>query len=377
MRGAAAAVLASIALILGSGCGASDSTSAVNVSRYVEGGDWDGANWMRDLNSVIGDRPLARLRIPGTHDAGTFSIPRRGAVVADAQGDTGTTQFEGVPEDFVLGAQITQDRTFTQQFDDGIRYLDFRLVCDPEGMFIVHTFRGAPVEEALAEIASWSSAHPDEVIFLDVQKNYGCSSQTYVAKGGGAHSGNEAFTELVAIAFGSSLAPRPSSASADTTLNSLVAAKTNVVPFFIDTSFAGSTDMWWLRSSNDLPNGAGMTNIWDPITTMPEMFTFLESEGPKFNSRGSSQLLLASVATSPMFPKETGIAKWYADWKAGAQVGSLREFITKFVLPEMPEMVSSLAGAGYNVLSTDFYELGNWSNGASFAQLVVAQNAHS
>lgn len=338
------------------------------------GKSWDGENWMRDLAPQIGDRSLSQLRIPGTHDAGTFSIPLTGAVIASAQGDTGTAQFDGLPEEFVIGAQLTQDTTFTEQFNAGIRYLDFRLVCDPDGMFIVHTFRGMPIADALSEIADWAESHPHEVIFLDVQKNYGCASQTYARENGTTITGNEFFANLVEQVFGIRLAKRPASADSRTTLNSLLSDGTNIVPFFIDLDYAERSDTWWLRAGNSLPPGAGMTNVWDPITTMPEMFAYLDSQGPKYADRGASQLLLASIATSPMFPKETGIAKWYADWKAGTQVGSLREFIETTVLPEMPQMVEALVQAGYNVLSTDFYNLGDWPDGASFAQLVVSQN---
>jgi hypothetical protein len=329
---------------------------------------------MRDRAEQIGDRPLSQLRIPGTHDAGTFSIPRTGAVIAAAQADTGTAQFAGIPEDFVIGAQLTQNATFTEQFNAGIRYLDFRVVCEPDGMFIVHTFRGMPIADALTEIAAWSTAHPQEVILLDVQKNYGCASQMYSGANGAPISGNDLFTQLVAHSFGSALAKRPESPDSKTTLNALVSQGTNVVPFFIDLEYAQRSDVWWLRSCYAPPPGAGMTNVWDPITTMPEMFRFLAAQGPNYAQRGSSQLLLASVATSPMFPKETGIAIWYSDWKAGDQVATLQEFIETTVLPDMPRMVNALARAGYNVLSTDYYNLGNWPDGVSYAQLVVDQN---
>ena len=338
------------------------------------GRSWDGENWMRDRADQIGDRPLSQLRIPGTHDAGTFSIPLTGAVIAAAQADTGTAQFAGIPEDFVIGAQLTQNTTFTEQFNAGIRYLDFRVVCEPDGMFIVHTFRGMPIADALTEIAAWSTAHPKEVIFLDVQKNYGCASQVYSGANGASISGNDLFTQLVGHSFGSNLAERPESADSKTTLNTLVSHGTNVVPFFIDLEYAQRSEVWWLRSSNALPPGAGMTNVWDPITTMPAMFSFLEAQGPNYAERGSSQLLLASIATSPMFPKETGIATWYSDWRAGDQVATLQEFIETTVLPDMPRMIDALVQAGYNVLSTDYYNLGKWPEGASFAQLVVDQN---
>jgi hypothetical protein len=295
-------------------------------------------------------------------------------VIAAAQADTGTAQFAGIPEDFVIGAQLTQNTSFTEQFNAGIRYLDFRVVCEPDGMFIVHTFRGMPIVDALTEIAAWAAGHPQEVIFLDVQKNYGCASQMYPGANGASILGNDLFTQLVAQSFGSTLAKRAESPDSKTTLNALVAEGTNVVPFFIDLEFAQRSEVWWLRSGNTLPPGAGMTNVWDPITTMPEMFSFLEAQGPNYAERGDSQLLLASVATSPMFPKETGIATWYSDWKAGRQVETLQEFIETTVLPDMPRMIKALAQAGYNVLSTDYFNLGNWPGGISFAQLVADQN---
>ena len=37
-------------------------------------------------------------------------------------------------------------------------------------------------------------------------------------------------------------------------------------------------------------------------------------------------------------------------------------------------MIDALVQAGYNVLSTDYYNLGKWPEGVSFAQLVVDQN---
>jgi len=366
--------IGAVALVLLASCGsASTKTSNPETSQSLSR-SWDGENWMRDRAEQIGDRPLSQLRIPGTHDAGTFSIPRTGAVIAAAQADTGTAQFAGIPEDFVIGAQLTQNATFTEQFNAGIRYLDFRVVCEPDGMFIVHTFRGMPIADALTEIAAWSTAHSQELILLDVQKNYGCATQMYSGANGAPISGNDLFTQLVVHSFGSALAKRPESPDSKTTLNALVSQGTNVVPFFIDLEYAQRSDVWWLRSSNALPPGAGMTNVWDPITTMPEMFRFLASQGPSYAERGNSQLLLASVATSPMFPKETGIAIWYSDWKAGDQVATLQEFIETTVLPDMPRMVDALARAGYNVLSTDYYNLGNWPDGVSFAQLVVDQN---
>lgn len=334
---------------------------------------FDPEHWMADLAPQIGGRPLSELRVPGTHDAGTFSISRTDPVLSDAQNDAGTEQFEGIPPLRIADYIYTHDKTFSEQLDLGIRYLDFRLTCDADGMFIVHVFRGEPIADALDEIATWAREHPAEVVFLDVQKNYGCSQQMY-DQGGSQVLGNDAFTALVHDAFGSLLAPRPPDADSDTTLDGLVAAKTNVVAFFIDLPYAQQVDDYWLRTSNALPPGPGLMNVWQAIPTMPEMFSHLVSQGPTYADRGRSQMVLASLTTSPMFPKETGIGTCYRASLEGACVSSLQEFVRDHVLPAMPVMVTAAADAGYNIISTDYFELGDWPQGKTFAQLVVEQN---
>jgi hypothetical protein len=354
--------------------GGATTTTTWSPPPRVEIGEFRAEHWMEDLAPQIGDRPLSELRIPGTHDAGSFSISRTDPVLSDAQNDAGTAQFEGIPTRRVADYVYTQNLTFTEQLDQGIRYLDFRLTCDADGMFIVHVFRGAPIGDALTEIAAWVDAHPREVLFLDVQKNYGCADRTYDVDGVEVN-GNDLFTDLVRQAFGTELAPRPADADAATTLNGLVDDGTNVVAYFIQPSYAeANPDTYWLRTSGVLPDGAGMTNVWQPIPTMPEMFSYLVSQGGTFDDRGPSQMVLAALTTSPMFPKDSGIANCYRASLDGGCVTSLEQFLVDDVLPAMPVMVAAAADAGYNVISTDYPELGDWPSGKSFARLVVEQN---
>jgi hypothetical protein len=378
-----ALALLPVAALLGAACSndgdpspagdAATTTTSWAPPAHISVGDFDPEGWMEDLAPQIGDRPLSELRIPGTHDAGTFSLSRTDPVLADAQNDAPTAQFEGIPPLRVADYVYTQSLSFTEQLDLGIRYLDFRLTCDPDGMYIVHVFRGEPIADALDQIAAWADAHPAEVVFVDVQKNYGCVDQTY-EQGGEQVSGNDAFTALVREAFGSRLAPRPADADVVTTLDGLVGAGTNVVAFFIQLDYAEQVEEYWLRTSNALPPGAGLMNVWQPIPTMPEMFAHLVEAGPAFADRGPSQTLLAALTTSPMFPKETGIGNCYHASLEGGCVTSLQEFVVDRVLPGMPVMVAAAAGAGYNFISTDHFELGEWPDGKTFAQLVVEQN---
>ncbi len=366
------------------GCSGDDAADPVDAPAATTTTSWeprsrvtvdsfDPERWMEDLAPQIGDRPLSELHIPGTHDAGTFSLSRTDPVLSVAQNDAPTDQFEGIPLLRVADYVYTQNLSFAEQLDLGIRYLDVRLTCEPDGMYIVHVFRGEPMVDALDQIATWVDEHPAEVVLLDVQKNYGCDEQTY-EQDGRQVSGNDAFTEAVRNAFGARLASRPAGADVVTTLDGLVAAGTNVVAFFIEPSYAEQVPEYWLRTSNALPPGAGLMNVWQPIATMPEMFSHLVSEGPSFAGRGPSQMTLAALTTSPMFPKETGISACYRASLEGGCVSSLRQFVTERVLPAMPVMVATAADAGYNVLSTDYFELGQWPGGASFAQLVVEQN---
>ncbi|CAG7786245.1 unnamed protein product [Allacma fusca] len=70
-------------------------------------------DWMNRMKGVIGNKPLRKLMIPGTHNAGAW-------IVYD-----GTQASSGLVEPFVY----TQEENIYNQLISGIRYLDVRVAC--------------------------------------------------------------------------------------------------------------------------------------------------------------------------------------------------------------------------------------------------------
>jgi len=340
----------------------SGSNQAPTTSPTSAQGDFNGRSWMSDSTSTIGDIPLSKLVVPGTHDAATGEFTDKNLVVSPSQQDMDVKLLAGVPKDRIFGYIKTQDRTFTQQLDDGIRYLDYRVACDPDGVYTVHILQGPSVESTLTEIGTWVRNHPKEVVFLDVQKAYGCATQTY-RSGGGRVTGNDMFVSLVHKAFGSAVAPRPAGANVLTTLNSLASAGTNVVIFYTDKTFAPTQPDLWLRSSTQLPPGPGLANEWFPYATMSEMLTYMLS-ATKGIQKAQSQALLAAATTTPIVTCQS---------LAGKCPATLKDFVLQTVTPAVPAMVPELVAEKYDFISTDFYNHVS-SNGQGFAQIVVATN---
>uniref|UniRef100_A0A670Y5S2 Phosphatidylinositol specific phospholipase C X domain containing 2 n=1 Tax=Pseudonaja textilis TaxID=8673 RepID=A0A670Y5S2_PSETE len=71
---------------------------------------------------------------------------------------------------------ITQDLTFKEQLDSGIRYFDLRVSSKPgeagQEIYFIHGLFGTTVCDGLVEINNFLTHHPKEVIFLDFNHFY-------------------------------------------------------------------------------------------------------------------------------------------------------------------------------------------------------------
>ena len=137
------------------------------------------SNWMRDRYTVIKDKKLGALVIPGTHDSGTYNLidfwdltdSRNGELVA---GDIGAPDKPGEARvALALGGAIAkgwgtaQSRNITQQLEDGIRSLDLRVAVDRRGVLrVCHALYGDRIDKILDDVKQFSDAHPKEIIIL-------------------------------------------------------------------------------------------------------------------------------------------------------------------------------------------------------------------
>ncbi|MCX7120617.1 MAG: phosphatidylinositol-specific phospholipase C domain-containing protein [Gammaproteobacteria bacterium] len=133
----------------------------------------DNTNWM---SQIPDSRIMNQLIIPGTHDSGTYGI-------------TPTSKFSLSPDDplpiwieeisnilpsslvlnIVAGWSKTQPYTISDQLNNGIRYLDFRVDLFQDGHFYLnHALLSVRLYDALQQIQTFTQQHPGEIILLDI-----------------------------------------------------------------------------------------------------------------------------------------------------------------------------------------------------------------
>lgn len=93
------------------------------------------------MSYIYDDAPVTDIAIPGSHDSGCIEMPYYGA---------------------------TQDLTFAEQLDRGVRYFDIRVNDDGGDLVIFHSIvNGVSYESVLKDIDEFMDAHPSEFLVLD------------------------------------------------------------------------------------------------------------------------------------------------------------------------------------------------------------------
>ena len=198
----------------------------------------DPENWMAKLPG-ISELPLTQLPIPGTHDSGSYGITSRSEWAATGRSDFGDlTQLAPIIEDLIVKPIAaawgrTQGLSFSQQFANGIRYVDLRFSNEPDGqIYIEHGLRGPTAQDVVGQIAEFADAHPKEVLFVQVSRLTNFDADA-----------NAALVSMMEDAFGSRMVPRSIGTSAS--LADIWAIDKNVIVIYEDDGVvAGNPDLW-------------------------------------------------------------------------------------------------------------------------------------
>lgn len=149
------------------------------------------ATWMS--NPQVQALTFGTLKIPGTHDSGTYSLTQTlsqvkydniaflwnlNAGTAPANGTlpwkSGTYYLGSAMYSFVLqvvkAVATSQDQSILQQLNGGIRYFDLRIYYDTSAndFFVQHGLRGCTLSEILQQVQQFISQNPasQELIIL-------------------------------------------------------------------------------------------------------------------------------------------------------------------------------------------------------------------
>jgi hypothetical protein len=140
---------------------------AVPTTAYSE----DYSSWMSDIWPKIEDKPLNRMVIPGSHDAGTYELS--GGSVVTWPYHPGLAAVEYLGRSIVEGYSEAQSVDVGKQLHAGARWFDLRFVeINPSGNTyyyqIHHTLLGPTAEEIFDDIEDFLEQDTDkrEIIIL-------------------------------------------------------------------------------------------------------------------------------------------------------------------------------------------------------------------
>lgn len=220
------------------------------VWRIAPQGSHRHSDWMAEIAASLRDRPLTDAILPGSHDAGTYSIRDNSPIAPDLPVDDALRSLllaspllsdKVIP--YIARFARAQGMDIASQLQAGVRYFDLRPGAADNGrgedLLVVHSLYGGPVLPMVDAVAAFLAEHPREVVILDFSH--------FTAMGPGHHARLVAHLKQ---AFGTMLAPRPPGASeADPAGNAYTFGRLweqgwQVVALYHDEAAAGEPLLW-------------------------------------------------------------------------------------------------------------------------------------
>jgi hypothetical protein len=276
------------------------------------GGEY--SNWMTHLYSADSNVRLRDMAIPGTHDAGTFSIKSLR---------------------LIENVAVTQSRDLCQQAADGIRYFDLRVRNEDadDKFIIVHSFvRGDELAVVLDPLYEFAKTHPKEILILDFQELNDFEDEGDVQR----------FNDYFLAKFSKLLIPHH---TGDTDLNAgniriadAWEMNRNIIVLAKNEQVLASSDYYWHRGNN-------IDSPWANAATVTDLKTHQDAEIRKHQDTDKfyvSQMQLTFMGSGKFFSKFVSLDKM-AD-KANAQLS------TWMMRYEME------LGLSPNIIMVDYYE---------------------
>ncbi|XP_008436925.1 PI-PLC X domain-containing protein 3 isoform X2 [Poecilia reticulata] len=268
------------------------------------------ADWMGSLPSILSAMPLKHLAVPGSHDSFTFWVDVHAPVGPDQKSYVKylATMFSVLAKKVMVKWSMTQNLTFREQLDAGIRYFDLRVSSKPgepgNEIYFIHGLFGHKVRDGLLEINSFLNRHKKEEVF-------------------GSKLCSDCAVENI-------------------TLNYLWEKKYQVIVFYHHPSAQGIPVMW---PGNKIPAP------WANTTEPNKLIQFLETTLKERNKQGSFHVTQAILT-----PTANTVAK--------GLVWGLREYLVERNLPTIMSWVQSQRPGvdGVNIVTSDFVELTDFAN---------------
>lgn len=120
--------------------------------------------------------PLPLLLYPGSHDSFSYWVDEKSPVGPDQTQAVKRLARISLVKKLMKKWSVTQNLTFREQLEAGIRYFDLRVSSKPgdtdQEIYFIHGLFGIKVWDGLMEIDAFLTQHPQEIIFLDFNHFY-------------------------------------------------------------------------------------------------------------------------------------------------------------------------------------------------------------
>jgi hypothetical protein len=309
-----------------------------------------GATWMADSMQHIGDVPLSRVALPGTHDSGTYAMATESALDPYNEGararvvaavDQVAQQREVSARPLLLGWSRAQDLSIGDQLRAGIRYLDLRVSLVESTYVLGHVLICGTLEDALRQVLAFTQQYPGELVILDVNHFYGM--QTIESQ--------VALIDFIAAILEGRLVPGPPTLGPGNTVNEILqhdpAGTARLILLFSSATAiaaSGRTDVWCSEAENYPPcESSQIISIWPDQDNVPGVLDRIRSQPERDLNR-------FYVSQGQITPSERLIG-------GASPPGSLRE-AAKLYNPEVISMARrEWQRTGANIVILDFFEI--------------------
>lgn len=307
------------------------------------------ASWMGDLGSLIGDRLLGDIVIPGSHDAGAYDftlevmdqyqsplLKQVAEITKFMASIPFLAGFIPVVTNSVLTTTVrywgkAQGEDPGTQLSNGVRWLDLRTMVFSGTAYHYHGFIAHPVSETLDQVAAFTAAQPTELVLLYFSHMSTLSDSDHVS-----------LVSMIASKLGSAQICQSLNDLQTKSLATLRAQGTRVVIFY-DATFATKPSYPWLLSQDRF------------YKTIPVEKNGIDALTEAFNNgiaayTGSMPLNIGFTLT----PEQSDIGYSVANqFNPLSQTHDLRWF-TEDARDALPGWMEAHAATRLGIVSTDF-----------------------
>jgi hypothetical protein len=303
--------------------------------------------WMQDMAGTIGDRPMTKIAIPGTHDTGTYDTTTH-SKFAPGKWDF----WKSLAKKVTVAYSRTQDHDIGKQLMDGNRYFDLRLSYifgSGENFHTFHTLEGTYFQDLLDALKGFLDEHPKEIVILDFRTFAGFDDPRI----------HETIFALISWHLGEDRLVPSTGTLEEITPNGIWAAKQQVIVRY---SWAGVTESEyspWIRRGPDWQSPEfKKTEPWMNTTSVNK---FTEGMEKKLKEpRDTSKLYVMQGVLTP----DQNYITWHL-------FGSLKKNLAEKINPKLTELLTEpWRKYNLNIVTADYYD----SHGRGLIDAVIALN---